>query len=95
MKLKHFTIGALALIGAGEIIHRVVQGTAWALSAWGGWDATEATRAAPWVLAAVGGGLILSIAGMISDSKYYERTALNQRSGLTVTESRGDARRGA
>ena len=34
MKLKHFTIGALALIGAGEIIHRVVQGTAWALSAW-------------------------------------------------------------
>ena len=95
MKLKHFTIGALALIGAGEIIHRVVQGTAWALSAWGGWDATEATRAAPWVLAAVGGGLILSIAGMISDSKYYERTAQKQRNGLTVTESRGDARRGA
>lgn len=95
MKLKHFTIGALALIGAGEIIHRVVQGTAWALSAWGGWDATEATRAAPWVLAAVGGGLILSIAGMISDSKYYERTALKQHSSLTVTESRGDARRGA
>ena len=95
MKLKHFTIGALALIGAGEIIHRVVQGTAWALSAWGGWDATEATRAAPWVLAAVGGGLILSIAGMISDSKYYERTDQKQRSGLTVTESRGDARRGA
>lgn len=95
MKLKHFTIGALALIGAGEIIRRVVQGTAWALSAWGGWDATEATRAAPWVLAAVGGGLILSIAGMISDSKYYERTALKQHSSLTVTESRGDARRGA
>ena len=95
MKLKHFTIGALALIGAGEIIRRVVQGTAWALSAWGGWDATEATRAAPWVLAAVGGGLILSIAGMISDSKYYERTAQKQRNGLTVTESRGDARRGA
>ena len=95
MKLKHFTIGALALIGAGEIIRRVVQGTAWALSAWGGWDATEATRAAPWVLAAVGGGLILSIAGMISDSKYYERTDQKQRSGLTVTESRGDARRGA
>lgn len=95
MKLKHFTIGALALIGAGEIIRRVVQGTAWALSAWGGWDATEATRAAPWVLAAVGGGLILSIAGMISDSKYYERTAQKQHSSLTVTESRGDARRGA
>lgn len=37
----------LALIGAGEVVHRVVQGTAWALSAWGGWDATEATQAAP------------------------------------------------
>ena len=86
MKLKHFTIGALALIGAGEIVRRVVQGTAWALSAWGGWDATEATRAAPWVLAAVGGGLILSIAGMISDSKYYERTALKQQSIKTSTE---------
>ena len=86
MKLKHFTIGVLALIGAGEIIRRVVQGTAWALSAWGGWDATEATRAAPWVLAAVGGGLILSIAGMISDSKYYERTALKQQSIKTSNE---------
>lgn len=95
MKLKHFTIGALALIGVGEIIRRVVQGTAWALSAWGGWDATEATRAAPWVLAAVGGGLILSIAGMISDSKYYERTALKQHSSLTVSENRDDTRRGA
>ena len=95
MKLKHFTIGALALIGAGEIIRRFVQVAAWALITWGGWDVTEATRAAPWVLAAVGGGLILSIAGMISDSKYYERTAQKQRSGLTVTESRGDARRGA
>ena len=95
MKLKHFTIGALALIGVGEIIRRFVQVAAWALITWGGWDVTEATRAAPWVLAAVGGGLILSIAGMISDSKYYDRTAQKQRSGLTVTESRGDARRGA
>ena len=31
MKLKHFTIGALALIGVGEIIRRFVQVTAWAL----------------------------------------------------------------
>lgn len=73
MKLKHFTLGALALIGAGEIIRWVVQGTAWALSAWGGWDATEATRAAPWLCAAVAAGLAISLYDMYQDNQQYKR----------------------
>lgn len=73
MKLKHFTIGALALIGVGEIIRRVVQGTAWALSAWGGWDATEATQAAPWLCAAVAAGLAISLYNLHEDNQYYKR----------------------
>lgn len=79
MKLKYLTLGALALIGAGEIIHRVVQGTAWALSAWGGWDATEATRAAPWLCAAVAAGLAMSLYDMYQDSQQYKRSAKRQK----------------
>lgn len=87
---------ALALIGAGEVVHRAVQGAAWALSAWGGWDATEATRAAPWVLFALGFGLLLSVSGMLSTGEHYKRSAEKQRSSLTVTEGRKqDVRRGA
>ena len=68
MKLKHFTIGALALIGAGEIIRRVVQGTAWALSVWGGWDATEATQAAELIAGVVAqrDELLDALSGIIS-----------------------------
>ena len=79
MKLKYLTLGALAIIGAGEIIHRVVQGTAWALSAWGGWDATEATRAAPWLCAAVAAGLAMSLYGMYQDNQQYKRSAKRQK----------------
>lgn len=92
MKLKHFTIGALALIGAGEIIRRVVQGTAWALSAWGGWDATEATRAAPWLCAAVAAGLAMSLYGMYQDNQQYKRQSYGK---VDCSTYRQEERKGA
>lgn len=58
----------------------------------GGWEVAEAVKAAPWVLFALGFGLFLSVSGMLADN---EHSTQKQRSGLTVTESRGDARRGA
>lgn len=73
MKLKYIPLGALAVIGAGEVIRRVVQGTAWALSAWGGWDATEATQAAPWLCAAVAAGLAISLYNLHQDNQRYKR----------------------
>lgn len=72
-RLNTITIGALALIGAGEIIRRVVQGTAWALSVWGGWDATEATQSAPWLCAAVAAGLAMSLYDMYQDNQQYQK----------------------
>ena len=47
------------------------------------------------MLFALGFGLFLSVSGMLADSKHYKRSAEEQRSGLTVAESRSDARRGA
>ena len=91
MKLKHFTIGALALIGVGEIIRRFVQVTAWALITWGGWDVTEATRAAPWLCAAVAAGLAMSFYGMYQDNQQYKRQSYGK---LDCSAYRQD-RRGA
>lgn len=93
--LKIFGVAFLAGVGATRVLIWLNMGIAYLLVMRGGWEVAAAVKAAPWVLAAVGGGLILSIAGMISDSKYYERTAVKQRSSLTVTENRDDARRGA
>lgn len=93
--LKIFGVAFLAGVGAARVLIWLNMGIAYLLVMRGGWEMAAAVKAAPWVLAAVGGGLILSIAGMISDSKYYECTALKQRSSLTVTENRDDTRRGA
>lgn len=45
----------------------------------GGWEVAEAVKAAPWVLAAVGFGLFLSVSGMLAGSKHYEHSTQKQR----------------
>ena len=84
--LKIFGVAFLAGVGAARVLIWLNMGIAYLLVMRGGWDVAAAVKAAPWVLAAVGGGLILSIAGMISDSKYYERTALKQQTIKTSNE---------
>lgn len=84
--LKIFGVAFLAGVGAARVLIWLNMGIAYLLVMRGGWEMAAAVKAAPWVLAAVGGGLILSIAGMISDSKYYERTALKQQSIKTSNE---------
>lgn len=84
--LKVFGVAFLAGVGAARVLIWLNMGIAYLLVMRGGWEVAAAVKAAPWVLAAVGGGLILSIAGMISDSKYYERTALKQQSIKTSNE---------
>ena len=84
--LKIFGVAFLAGVGAARVLIWLNMGIAYLLVMRGGWEMAAAVKAAPWVLAAVGGGLILSIAGMISDSKYYECTALKQQSIKTSNE---------
>lgn len=84
--LKIFGVAFLAGVGAARVLIWLNMGIAYLLVMRGGWEVAAAVKAAPWVLAAVGGGLILSITGMISDSKYYERTALKQQTIKTSNE---------
>lgn len=93
--LKIFGVAFLAGVGAARVLIWLNMGLVHLLVMRGGWQVAEAVKAAPWVLFALGGGLIFSIAVMLADSKHYEHSAQKQRSGLTVTESRDDARRGA
>lgn len=62
----------------------------------GGWEVAEAVKAAPWVLFALGFGLLLSVSGLFSTGEHYKRSAEKQRHSLTVTDGQDqDARRGA
>lgn len=87
--LKICSVAFLAGVGAARVLIWLSMGIVHLLVMRGGWEAAAAVKAAPWVLFALGFGLFLSVSGMLADSKHYKR------SGLTVTESRSDARRGA
>ena len=92
---KHLKIWGAAFlmgVGAARVLVWLNTGIAHLLIMRGGWEVAEAVKAAPWVLFALGFGLFLSVSGMLADN---EHSTQKQRSGLTVTESRGDARRGA
>ena len=59
-------------------------------------SSTAGVKAAPWVLFALGFGLLLSVSGLLSTGEHYKRSAEKQRHGLTVTDGQDqDARRGA
>lgn len=92
---KIFGVAFLAGVGAARVLVWLNAGMVHLLVMWGGWEAAEAIKAAPWVLGAMGFGLLLSVSGMLSAGEHYKRSAEKQCSGLTVTESRNDARRGA
>lgn len=85
--LKIFGVVFLAGVGAARVLIWLNMGIVHLLVTRGSWEAAAAVKAAPWVLAAVGGGLILSIAGMLADSKYYERTALKQQQTTVKTSN--------
>lgn len=90
--LKIWGAAFLMGVGAARVLVWLNTGIAHLLIMRGGWEMAEAVKAAPWVLFALGFGLFLSVSGMLADN---EHSTQKQRSGLTVTESRGDARRGA
>lgn len=90
--LKICSVAFLAGVGAARVLVWLNTGIAHLLIMRGGWEVAEAVKAAPWVLFALGFGLFLSVSGMLADN---EHSTQKQRSGLTATESRRDARRGA
>lgn len=94
--LKTFGVAFLAGVGAARVLIWLNMGIVHLLVMQGGWEVAEAVKAAPWVLFALGFGLLLSVSGMLSTGEHYKRSAEKQYHSLTVDESQKEnARRGA
>lgn len=94
--LKIWCVAFLAGVGAARVLVWLNTGIAHLLIMRGGWEVAEAVKAAPWVLFALGFGLLLSVSGLLSTGEHYKRSAEKQRHSLTVAESQKEnARRGA
>lgn len=94
--LKTFGVAFLAGVGAARVLIWLNMGIVHLLVMQGGWEVTEAVKAAPWVLFALGFGLLLSVSGLLSTGEHYKRSAEKQCHSLTVDESQKEnARRGA
>lgn len=94
--LKTFGVAFLAGVGAARVLIWLNMGIVHLLVMHGGWEVAEAFKAAPWVLFALGFGLLLSVSGLFSTGEHYKRSAEKQCHRLTVDESQKEnARRGA
>lgn len=94
--LKIWCVAFLAGVGAARVLVWLNTGIAHLLIMRGGWEVAEAVKAAPWVLFALGFGLLLSVSGLLSTGEHYKRSAEKQCHSLTVDEGQKEnARRGA
>lgn len=94
--LKIFGVAFLAGVGAARVLIWLNMGIVHLLVMQGGWEVAEAVKAAPWVLFALGFGLLLRVSGLLSTGEHYKRSAEKQCHSLTVDESQKEnARRGA
>ena len=94
--LKIWGAAFLMGVGAARVLVWLNTAIVHLLVMCGGWDVAEAIKAAPWVLFALGLGLLLSVSGLLSTGEHYKRSAEKQRHSLTVTDGQDqDARRGA
>ena len=94
--LKIWGTAFLMGVGAARVLIWMNTGIVHLLIMRGGWEVAEAVKAAPWVLFALGFGLLLSVGGLLSTGEHYKRSVEKQRSSLAAAEGRDqDARRGA
>ena len=94
--LKIWGAAFLMGVGAARVLVWLNTGIAHLLVMHGGWEVAEAVKAAPWVLLALGFGLLLRVSGLLSTGEHYKRSAEKQCHSLTVDESQKEnARRGA
>ena len=94
--LKIWGAAFLMGVGAARVLVWLNTGIAHLLVMHGGWEVAEAFKAAPWVLFALGFGLLLSVSGLLPTGEHYKRSAEKQYHSLTVDESQKEnARRGA
>lgn len=77
--LKTLAVAFLAGVGAARVCVWTNNAIVHLLVMRGGWEVAEAVKAAPWVLFALGFGLVLSVGGMLSQSEYYKSNAEKQQ----------------
>lgn len=94
--LKIWGAAFLMGVGAARVLVWLNTGIAHLLIMRGSWEVAEAVKAAPWVLLALGFGLLLSVSGLFSTGEHYKRSAEKQCHSLIVDESQKEnARWGA
>lgn len=87
--LKIGCVAFLAGVGAARVLIWLNTGIVHLLVMQGGWEAAAAVKAAPWVLGALGFGLLLSVSGMLSTGEHYKRSAEKQQeSAVKATSER-------
>lgn len=84
---KIFGVAFLAGVGAARVCVWINTAIVHLLVMRGGWEVAAAVKAAPWVLAALGGGLILSVCSMLSQSEYYKNSAETQQENAVKATS--------
>lgn len=85
--LKIWGAAFLMGVGAARICVWINASIVHLLIMRGGWEVAAAVKAAPWVLAALGGGLILSVSGMLATGEDYKQSALKQQETTVKTSS--------
>lgn len=81
--LKIITISALAGIGAAQVLRWLDLGVVHILlMSPGAWSVEQAAKAAPWILAALAGGLALSLYSMACDNERYTRSPYGKVDGF-------------
>ena len=79
---RYFKISGVAFlagVGAARVLIWINTGIVHLLIMRGGWEVAEAVKAAPWVLFALGSGLLLSVSGMLATGEHYKRSAEKQQ----------------
>lgn len=85
--LKTLAVAFLAGVGAARVCVWINTAIVHLLVMCGGWDVAEAIKAAPWVLFALGFGLLLSVSGLFSTGEHYKRSAEKQRGNAVKATS--------
>ena len=85
--LKTLAVAFLAGVGAARVCVWINTAIVHLLVMRGGWDVAEAIKAAPWVLFALGFGLLLSVSGLFSTGEHYKRSAEKQRGNAVKATS--------
>lgn len=85
--LKIWGAAFLMGVGAARVLVWLNTGIAHLLIMRGNWEVAEAVKAAPWVLFALGFGLLLNVSGLLSTGEHYKRSAEKQRGNAVKATS--------